>query len=235
MAGAMGAAGAALAIHSHFLEFLPESGAAEPTAAEGPPDGATGRLRLAHELEPGRRYSVALTTGGGLYRYRLHDLVEVTGRYGACPLVRFAGKEALVSDWFGEKLNERHVAQALDETISRHGLHTTFAMVACDDRAAPPAYTLYVESPGSSDPALHRVGADLEAALLQNYHYRYCRDLEQLSSLRVFRIDEGAQTAYVAACRANGQRLGDVKPVALHPRGGWWRAFHGRYIVLDAS
>ena len=233
VAGPIGPAGAALAIRSHFLEFLPED-AADPTAAGGLPVGATGRPRLAHELEPGGRYSLALTTGGGLYRYRLHDLVEVAGRYGACPLVRFAGKEALVSDWFGEKLNERFVAQAFDGALSGQGLHATFAMVACDDREAPPAYTLYVEAPDASDPALRRVAADLEASLRQNYHYRYCRDLGQLAPLRVFLVDEGAHSAYLAACREFGQRLGDVKPVALHPRGGWWRAFRGRSIAPQA-
>jgi len=36
-----------------------------------------------HELERGRLYSVILTTGGGLYRYALGDVVTVVGRVGA--------------------------------------------------------------------------------------------------------------------------------------------------------
>jgi hypothetical protein len=172
-----------------------------------------------------------LTTGGGLYRYCLHDLVEVTGRRGGCPLVRFAGKEALVSDWFGEKLNERHVAAALGATLARHDLSPALAMVACDDRERPPAYALYIEAYDASNAVLLRVANDLEAALCQNYHYRYCRDLGQLGPLRAYRIEGGAQSAYLAACRAHGQRVGDVKPVALHPRGGWSRAFRGAYVA----
>lgn len=40
---------------------------------------AAGRTRFAHELcEPGR-YEVLITSGAGLWRYRIHDEVEVTG------------------------------------------------------------------------------------------------------------------------------------------------------------
>src|SRR5262249_20208292 len=52
-----------LAVRSHFFEFLPLSG------EDG--GGDVQRTFLAHELEPGREYSVVATTGGGLYRYRL--------------------------------------------------------------------------------------------------------------------------------------------------------------------
>jgi hypothetical protein len=46
-----------LAIESHFMEFL----------------DADGGLRLAEELDEGRRYEPVLTTTGGLYRYALGD------------------------------------------------------------------------------------------------------------------------------------------------------------------
>ena len=49
--------------------------------------------RFLANIQRGGTYSVILTTGGGLYRYQLHDLVEVTGFVGRCPLVRFLGKE----------------------------------------------------------------------------------------------------------------------------------------------
>jgi hypothetical protein len=51
-----------LAIGSHFFEFIDSNGCA----------------RLAHQLERGVDYTVVVTTGGGLYRYRLADRVPVT-------------------------------------------------------------------------------------------------------------------------------------------------------------
>ncbi|HEX6739889.1 MAG TPA: GH3 auxin-responsive promoter family protein, partial [Vicinamibacteria bacterium] len=222
-----GRPGAALALRSHFFEFLP---AGDGAGAESPGE----RPLLAQQLEAGGRYAVVVTTGGGLYRYRLHDLVEVAGRLGACPLLRFVGREAAVSDRFGEKVHEGHVRRALDALLPRHAIRPAFAMVACEEEAGRHAYTLFVEAREAGDAALLALGADLEAALAENYHYRYCRDLGQLDALRVFRIASddrgGALETYLAVCRGHGQRAGDVKPVALHRLGGWSRAFRGRLL-----
>ncbi|HEX9926491.1 MAG TPA: GH3 auxin-responsive promoter family protein [Anaerolineae bacterium] len=214
--------GAALAIRSHFFEFIPTT---QPSVT---PDHHS--PRLAHELETSGQYAVVLTTGGGLYRYRLNDLVEVVGHLGTCPLLRFVGKEVYISDWFGEKLNERHVRQALDKLLSRQGIPARFAMLACEEEEGRHAYTLFIEANGVLDETLLRLGQALEIELRDNYHYRYCRDLGQLEALRVFRIDGGALDTYLAACQSHGQRAGDIKPIALHRLGGWAAAFRGRMI-----
>ncbi len=86
-----------LAVGSHFFEFQEEGRENEDA------DPFAG-CRLAHELDRGGRYSVVLTTGGGLYRYRLNDSVEVVGFEHECPLLRFLGKTDRVSDLVGEKL-----------------------------------------------------------------------------------------------------------------------------------
>jgi hypothetical protein len=233
--GPPGAAGPVLAIRSHFFEFLPPPSllAAAPPPGWPAPCAPHTRPLLAHELAPGGCYSVVVTTGGGLYRYRLHDLVQVTGSLDGVPRIRFLGKEAHLSDRFGEKVDERHVRQALDRLLARYAVRPAFAMVACDEVAghdARHAYTLYVEADGQPDEVLCLLGSGLEAALQENYHYRYCRDLGQLAALCVYRIDGGALETYAAACRAHGQRVGDVKPAALHHLGGWSRVFSGRLV-----
>ena len=101
--------GAILAIRSHFLEFE-DVGAAD------------GSVRLAHELEPEGRYRVILTTGGGLYRYPLHDEVQVVGFSGACPRVRLLGRSNATSDLVGEKLHEQHVRSVVDRVLAEFGL-----------------------------------------------------------------------------------------------------------------
>jgi hypothetical protein len=228
----VGQEGAALAIRSHFFEFIPALSPQPPTPSQQP--------LLAHELQSGGQYAVVLTTGGGLYRYQLHDLVQVVGYLGSCPLLRFLGKEAYLSDWFGEKLNERHVRQALDELFTRYAIHPSFAMLACDEQpkdkgASPPnsrhfAYTLYIEVEEVPQAILKQLGDELETALQENYHYRYCRDLRQLDPLRVFRIDKGALETYLSVCQSHGQRAGDIKPVALHRLEGWSQAFQGKIV-----
>src|SRR5262249_8197892 len=160
-----GRPGAALAVRSHFFEFLAEAG--EP--------------RLAHELDAGRCYEVVVTTGGGLYRYRLGDVVGVVGHAGRCPLLRFVGRARPGSDPFGEKLHAAQVRDALGQLLAHHRIAAPFAMLACEGAGVPAAYTLFVEAEASPDDALRRLGADLEAALAASFHYRYCRDLGQLA------------------------------------------------------
>lgn len=216
-----GRSGAALAVRSHFFEFLPQGG------------GSDGGTVLAHELEPGGRYSVVMTTGGGLYRYLTHDLVDVVGHVDSVPLLRFVGKESHVSDRFGEKLNEMHVWQALDSILAGHDPPPTFTMVAFEGTPDRPAYTLFVEAGHVPDEALLSLGAQLENALRRNIHYRYCRDLGQLDALRVFRVAGRAHETYVRVCRENGQRIGDLKPSALHNTAGWSHSFAGGFLPQE--
>ena len=183
----------ALAIRSHFFEFLPDDDAARP--------------QLAHELERGQRYSVVLTTGGGLYRYRLNDVVEVTGRIHDCPTIRFAGR-LHVSDWFGEKLHEAYVAGALRQAFNAFDVVPSFAMLACDPDI--PAYVLYIDADGP----LTAIADHIETTLRRTFHYDHARRLGQLHAVRPLRVDRGAEH-YLIAATAQGRRAGDVKPVAL--------------------
>ena len=209
-----GQKGAVLSLRSHFLEFVPH--------------GSERETLLAHELEEGGRYSVAVTTGGGLYRYRMGDVVEVTGRFEGCPLIRFLGKEDLVSDRFGEKLNERHVSGVLRGALASHAPEAHFAMLAFEEESR--GYALFIEAEGTRETALLSLADHVEGQLLENHHYRYCRDLGQLGYLRVFRVRRGAAETYQEVCRSGGQRAGDIKPVALHVMGHWSRRFEGGFV-----
>lgn len=203
--------GTPLAIRSHFFELLPESG--------------TERPRLSHELEPGGTYSVVVTTGGGLYRYKLEDRVEVTGFAGRTPSLRFLGREGHVSDLRGEKLHESFVAGALARAFRRLDVTPRFAMLAPDeDPSGPPRYVLYLEAEGPVPPALATV---VEEELAANPHYRACVALGQLAPAAVFLVAGAAFPRYLQKCRERGQRLGDVKPLALSPAPGWRDVFPG--------
>ena len=191
--------GAALALTSHFFEFVEADSSVETTV-----------VRLAHELKLGQIYSVVITTGGGLYRYRLHDLVEVTGFEGDCPLVRFVGKEDAVVDLFGEKLNESHVRRVAAEQFASNGPLPAFWVIAPEkDGNYSAHYTLFAqwqqsnEDGASTENLLKKLVAGLEKRLQENYHYRYCRELGQLNQLRRFLIPAesgNANTRFLEAC-----------------------------------
>ncbi len=87
---------------------------------------ASGRARFAHELtEPGR-YELLLTTGAGLWRYRLGDEVEVTGfhkdptvvaRGRAAPLFHFVQKTGNVLSIAHDMTTEAHVRSAVAASL----------------------------------------------------------------------------------------------------------------------
>ena len=199
----VGVEGAVLAIHSHFFEFISEAGEA----------------LLAHQLQKGQSYSVVVTTGGGLYRYQLHDVVEVVGFWRQIPCIRFVGKADHISDWFGEKLDERFVANTLTKVFANFGMSPTFAMLAPETDGAF-CYALYLES----DPAPEMLAKTIDDTLRENFHYDYCRKLGQIGPLRVIQVKHGAQT-YLAACLARGQKLGNIKPGVLQKTSGWAKQF----------
>ena len=201
--------GAALAVTSHLLEFIDL-------------DRPEARPLEVHELRAGGSYSPLLTTGGGLYRYHLKDVVRCVGRFRELPLVRFVGKLDRVSDLCGEKVSGGQVEQALAEARAATGLEPSFALVAPIE-ARPPRYALFVECEGDDD-ALGRMAAFVEGFLATGHHYRYCRDLGQLGPLVVHRVTRGWET-YQRTLVAQGQRMGDIKPAHLDTRPIWAEAF----------
>jgi hypothetical protein len=192
-----------LAVTSHFYEFIA-------------PDGS---IRLAHELRGGECYEVVVTTSGGLWRYRLGDMVEVDGFLGATPSLRFIGRGAGISDLCGEKLSESFVNSVLAETFEIFGITPRFAMLA-PERADTGRwrYTLFMEAECIPEASLL---ARLETGLRENPHYALCRDLGQLDPPRCFRIKGGAYAKFVRVAMSGGQRLGDIKPQALSLRTDW--------------
>ncbi|MFO0667996.1 MAG: hypothetical protein U0235_00025, partial [Polyangiaceae bacterium] len=66
----------------------------------------------------------------------------------------------------------------------------------------------------------------LDRALAANPHYDYARRLGQLGAVDVVAVQDAARR-YLAGCASLGQRLGDVKPTALHRDTGWRARFTG--------
>ncbi len=201
------------AVTSHFLEFL---------------DDDSGGCRVIPDLEEGREYSVVITTGGGLWRYRLADRIRVTGFAERTPLLEFIGKEDCVSDLCGEKLNVLFVANILAEFEACRV--ASFAMLAPSGTGTP-SYTLFLEST-QFQPSLR---IRLEERLQSNPHYAYCRRVGQLGELRLFVIQCDAREFYLKHCAALGQRPGSVKLTALHNRTGWEHVFLGTYIAASTT
>ena len=206
-----------LAVTSHFFEF-------QDTAGED--------LSLAHELIAGKTYRVIVTTGGGLYRYALGDLVRVTGFIQDAPCLRFIGREANVSDLFGEKLQGTFVETVIRRALAQQGINPRFFLLAPVAGAMPkPAYTLFLEANAVLDAVV--LQRNLEEGLAENFHYKHCRRLGQLSGARIFQINRGAlssETVFQHEMLSRGIKLGDIKMGALDCQSGWEQRFRGQFV-----
>jgi hypothetical protein len=189
-----------LAVDSGFYEFVDAGG-----------------TWLADEVIPGNEYEVLLTNDSGFYRYAIGDRVRVHGFVGAAPTLEFIGRAGGGSDLCGEKLTEDFVG----ETLLALGLR--FAMLA-PSAAAPLGYVLVLDAAEVSASDAAPCAARVDAALAANPQYAYARQLRQLAPVQVLRCDHPAGR-WLDLCRQRGQRLGDIKPVALCTIDGWQQQF----------
>jgi hypothetical protein len=199
-----------LASMSHFFEF----------------ETPNGDLRSSWEVQSRKTYSVVVTTSGGLYRYRTHDTVEVTGFVGTTPCLRFLGRDNLSSDLRGEKLESMHVTRCI-ESVLEPG-NARFAMLAPSTAGSDPCYVLFLED---SEPPAHDLALCLESELLENPHYRWCRELGQLGRCRVFHVVCHASRDYTNRLVGLGATRGDVKASSLSNLDGWEDVFDGDFVV----
>ncbi len=202
------------AVRSHFLEFI---------------DADTGTERCLWELERGRSYSVALSTGNGLLRYQLHDRVTVTGFKGKLPCLTFIGKDNLVSDLVGEKLSAAFVQTALEQALRTGDVgEFGFLMLAPGPPdARPPHYNLFLQPTVAANAEEAIIADRLEQALCDNYHYRHARNLGQLDPVQPFPVRDDAFSVYQRHVCKTGVKAGDVKVPPLSTWNGWADVFRG--------
>lgn len=190
-----------LAVDSGFYEFVDDAGT----------------TRLASDVIPGAEYEVLLTNDSGFYRYAIGDRVRVHGFVGGAPTLEFVGRVGGGSDLCGEKLTEDFVGDALA------ALGLRFAMLA-PIAAAPRGYALLLDAAEVEQSEAARLAALADDALATNPQYAYARRLGQLTPVRALRCDH-PMARWLALCQQRGQRLGDIKPVALCSIDGWQQQF----------
>ena len=96
--------GGIAAIGSHFFEYIHERDSLLSNPA----------TLLVNELKLCERYYLVVTTSGGLYRYNMEDLYEVTGYWGDIPVLKFISKQARQVSITNERINESDVVEAMN-------------------------------------------------------------------------------------------------------------------------
>ncbi|XP_068655937.1 probable indole-3-acetic acid-amido synthetase GH3.1 [Aristolochia californica] len=154
-----------------YFEFLPQN----------PSSPATDLVGLA-EVEIGKEYELVITTYAGLNRYRVGDILRVTGFHNSAPRFQFVRRKNVLLSIDSDKTDEAELQKAVEnaskllkELETRVVEYTSYA----EAKTIPGHYVIYWEllmkdpSRGPSKEVLEQCCLEMEESL--NSVYRQCR------------------------------------------------------------
>lgn len=208
-----------LAYLSHVFEFI---------------DAHDGKVLAPWQLRQGQEVIPLLTTGSGLARYQMSDVLRVDGSLGQVPCLTFLGRNDGV-DLVGEKTSATTAQQVQDGLRLQGGLPVT--LLALDEaRHRTPGYVLLLECDEQAPPEIRAamqsdLATQVEQALQASFHYKLARELGQLQRAACVALPH-MRTLYLDQCRERGMVEGNIKIEPLrHWRGAIPQALRQ---VLDA-
>lgn len=166
------------------------------------------------ELEKGCRYELIFTNRSGLYRYRLMDVLEVTGYYGTCPVVRFCYRKNQVINVADERTNLEQLETAMHryEAVSGCEVGENYCLYA-DLETEPPRYRVFLE-----EPDVRPVDADelFDRCMCEaNLGYRGARRNGEAGRAHITFLPRGTFAKYERYLAESGRQMTQIKPLRL--------------------
>lgn len=185
-----------LAVGTAFFEFIPLCKAEENQPSTVSLDN----------LVVGEDYEVVLTSRAGLYRYRLGDIVRITGRFKTAPTFQYLYRRGTLLNLVGEKTTEFHTCTALTSVCQRW-LGSASAIkdytVAGDISAGVGRYTFYLElnkdvTPPETAPSIAAAWLDKALGDANPYYRTSGREPQRLAALELKLVKPGTFDALLA-------------------------------------
>jgi hypothetical protein len=186
---------------STFFELRDEAGSVQPLTS----------------ASPGDQGEMIVTNSRGLYRYATGDIVDVVGRLGQAPLLKYQRKLRATASLTGEKLTEDQVLPLVKNVLARHDVAAEYFCL-CAEWGTPPHYVLALEPRGAAPaPDLQqRIADEIEAGLVAaNAEYEKKRETLRLGPVSVLILKEGARRAYIDQQIAKGREPARIKVPSL--------------------
>ncbi|CAL4904378.1 unnamed protein product [Urochloa decumbens] len=193
-----------------YLEFLPVD--AEDVAM------ASQLVELA-SVEFGHEYELVVTTSAGLCRYRVGDVLRVTGFYNATPQVRFVRRSNVVLSIESDKTDEADLQRAVDRAAALLCQHTVLDYTSrmCTE-TIPGHYVIYWELLAVEDGSKSMDGDDvleqccLEMEEAMNSVYRQSRVADgSIGPLEIRVIRPGTFEELADYAVSHGASIGQYK------------------------
>ncbi|KAF3567651.1 hypothetical protein DY000_02010948 [Brassica cretica] len=147
------------------------------------------------QVKLGQEYELVLTTFTGLYRYRLGDVVEVTGFHNGTPKLSFIYRRKLILTINIDKNTEKDLQRVVDKA-SQLLSRTTQAEVVdftshADVTARPGRYIIYWEIRGEAeDKALEDCCREMDAGFV-DHGYVVSRRMKSIGPLELRVVERG--------------------------------------------
>ncbi|OAY33682.1 probable indole-3-acetic acid-amido synthetase GH3.1 [Manihot esculenta] len=126
-----------------YFEFLPHEPSAPAPSRDCPP-----RLVDLADVEVGKEYELVITTYSGLYRYRVGDILRVTGFYNKAPQFRFVRRKNVLLSIDSDKTDEAELQKGIENaSILLREFNTSVVEYTsyADTKRIPGHYVIYWE------------------------------------------------------------------------------------------
>ncbi len=191
---------------SLFYEFIPEDG------------DETQRPLTLDQIEVGKNYEIIVTNWSGLYRYRILDIVKVTGTYNNSKKIEFLYRSNMGLNIANEKTSTQMLDFVAEQMQKHFGVDfKSFSYYPNSDLEIP-RYELYVECEKDfiAENGLEKVRETFDELMKEaNEKYEKYRRWGMISQPMVYLFEDGTYDAYKASLVAQGRVLNQIKPVTV--------------------
>ncbi|KAI4386334.1 hypothetical protein MLD38_004275 [Melastoma candidum] len=212
-----------------------------PLNADNDPPEAKAVVDLV-DVKVGNYYELVVTTFNGLYRYKVGDILMVTGFHNAAPQFRFVQRQNVVLSIDTDKTSEEDLLKAVTDAkclLEPLGYILTEYTSYADASSIPGHYVLYWEikakdRPDRTDPAdlpvameecCHRVEESLD------YIYRRGRKKDRsIGALEIRVVEEGTFDALMDHCLSQGSSVNQYKTPRCIKSEGTLRVLESRVV-----
>lgn len=170
--------------------------------------------------KPGAGKKIRNDTYGyaGLYRYRMGDILEVTGFYNSAPVIKFCYRREHCVNVAGEKMDMEKISNAVKEFSQIYDTAIEHFCVYPQTDKIPAEYMLLLEVPQAGKPNVsEKEAAETMDRLLrqQNMDYDDCRRLKEIGAPSVGFLRNGTTDRHKEHLRQQGADVSQYKPVRM--------------------
>lgn len=169
------------------------------------------------EVEVGKTYEIIVTNFSGLYRYRILDIVKVTGMYNNSPKIEFLYRSNMGLNLANEKTTTQMLDYVAEKVEAKFGVDFKGYSFYSDALCEKPHYVMLAET-ASDLPVTKR--AEMEDFIDKmfceaNEKYEKYRSWGMIHMPKLYQLKDHAYDDYKQTIVAEGRVLNQIKPVIV--------------------